>query len=84
MAIVTVLRRVCKGLEGCGICSFVCPKDLFRTSRQMNEAGYVPPEVGDDSQCTGCGNCMIYCPDFAIVVEKESKDESKPEDHDDV
>jgi 2-oxoglutarate ferredoxin oxidoreductase subunit delta len=42
----------------------------------MNESGYLPPEIRDDSECTGCMNCMIYCPDFAIVVEKDSQDAS--------
>jgi len=43
----------------------------------MNEAGYLPPEIKDISECTGCMNCMIYCPDFAIVVEKDPEDESE-------
>jgi 2-oxoglutarate ferredoxin oxidoreductase subunit delta len=38
----------------------------------MNEAGYLPPEIDDEGECTGCENCMVYCPDFAIVVEKDS------------
>jgi 2-oxoglutarate ferredoxin oxidoreductase subunit delta len=42
----------------------------------MNEAGYVPPEITDINECTGCMNCMIYCPDFAIVVEKDAEDDS--------
>jgi 2-oxoglutarate ferredoxin oxidoreductase subunit delta len=36
----------------------------------MNELGYLPPELKNAADCTGCQNCMIYCPDFAIVVEK--------------
>ena len=36
----------------------------------MNPAGYIPPEVTDEVSCTNCQSCMIYCPDFAIVVEK--------------
>jgi 2-oxoglutarate ferredoxin oxidoreductase subunit delta len=39
----------------------------------MNEAGYYPPEITDPEACTGCQNCMIYCPDFAIAVEKDEK-----------
>jgi len=74
---VTIFRQACKGVEGCGICTFVCPKNLFCASEEMNESGYLPPEIKDDSECTGCMNCMIFCPDFAIVVEKESEGESE-------
>jgi 2-oxoglutarate ferredoxin oxidoreductase subunit delta len=76
MAKVTVIRKSCKGVEGCGVCTAVCPKELFRPSGEMNEAGYLPPEMTDPAECTGCENCMIYCPDFAIVVEKEDEDEN--------
>ncbi|UCE74323.1 MAG: 4Fe-4S binding protein [Methanomassiliicoccales archaeon] len=39
----------------------------------MNDTGYIPPEIEEENKCTGCENCMIYCPDFAIVVEKKSE-----------
>ena len=72
MAKVTVLEQSCKGVEDCGICTFVCPESLFRASGKMNNAGYVPPQIDGLDKCTGCRNCMIYCPDFSIVVEKEA------------
>jgi len=65
---VTLLPQSCKGMEDCGICAFVCPKSLFVASEEMNEVGYLPPLPPDEAKCTACGNCMIYCPDFAIVV----------------
>ena len=71
MGKVTIFRESCKGVDGCGICLFVCPKKLFSKSDKMNEAGYFPTEIEDKSGCTGCKNCMIYCPDFAIAVEDE-------------
>jgi 2-oxoglutarate ferredoxin oxidoreductase subunit delta len=46
----------------------------------MNDAGYYPPEVTDQEACTGCRNCMIYCPDFAIAVEKDDKGDSPSND----
>ncbi len=75
MAVVTVLTQACKGVEDCGICVFVCPKKLFRSSGRMNEWGYLPPELSDETECIGCGNCMIYCPDLAIVVHEEPGEE---------
>jgi 2-oxoglutarate ferredoxin oxidoreductase subunit delta len=74
---VTLFSQSCKGMEECGICAFVCPKSLFVASEEMNEAGYLPPLPPDEKKCTACGNCMIYCPDFAIVVEGDAVDESK-------
>jgi len=76
MSKIILLRDSCKGTENCGICMYVCPKKLFNASETVNDEGYLLPEVKDESECTGCLNCMIYCPDFAIVVEKDSEDES--------
>ncbi|MEM5786998.1 MAG: 4Fe-4S dicluster domain-containing protein [Syntrophobacteraceae bacterium] len=70
---VTVLEQSCKGVEDCGICTFVCPESLFAPSDSMNIAGYLPPKVEGQDRCTGCRNCMIYCPDFSIVVEKDAE-----------
>jgi 2-oxoglutarate ferredoxin oxidoreductase subunit delta len=73
MAKITLLTDPCKGVEDCGICIFVCPKKVLIESGEMNEAGYLPPTVTDETLCTGCENCMVSCPDFAIVVEKGSR-----------
>jgi len=78
---VTILPQSCKGVEDCGICLFVCPKSLFRGSKEMNQAGYFPPELTEPEKCTGCGNCMIYCPDFALVVEVEAGEGKKEVGH---
>lgn len=77
MSKVNIISQSCKGMEDCGLCAFVCPKDLFSPSGEMNEVGYMPPASPDEEQCTGCGNCMIYCPDFAIVVEAEPAEEKE-------
>ncbi len=68
-----VLKDVCKGITDCGICRFVCPKDVFDVGGSPNEKGFYPPEVGDEDACTRCENCMIFCPDMAIIVEKGQK-----------
>jgi 2-oxoglutarate ferredoxin oxidoreductase subunit delta len=58
-------------VEDCGICIFVCPKDVYEPSDEMNASGFVPPRSAREDQCNACLNCMISCPDMAIVVEKE-------------
>ena len=81
MSKVHIIQDSCKGVDDCGICSFVCPKNLFETCTQMNAAGYYPPEIKDESECTRCQNCMLCCPDFAIVVENDpEQDQSDRED----
>ncbi len=71
MADITIFENTCKGVEDCGICIFVCPKDVYEPSEEMNELGYVPPRVAHGDQCNECLNCMISCPDMAIVVDKQ-------------
>ncbi len=73
MASVTILTESCKGVEDCGLCMEVCPKDLFTAAQQANARGYMPAAISDMPACTGCQACMHVCPDFAIVVEKDKK-----------
>ena len=77
---ITLLREACKGTDDCGICLFVCPKEIFVTSNEPNQAGYLPPQLKGEEACTGCMTCMISCPDFALVVEKGGMDERGPQD----
>ena len=76
MSGITIFKNTCKGVEDCGICIFVCPKDVYETSEEMNELGYMPPRVAHEDACNVCMNCMISCPDMAIVVDKK-KDKVK-------
>ena len=68
-----VLREACKGVKDCGICLFVCPKGVLGASDELNRKGFFPPEGVDENACTQCGNCMIFCPDMAIVVEERKE-----------
>ena len=73
MSEIIILRNSCKGVEDCGICLSVCPKNLFEPSDEMNERGFLPPRVIDEDPCTVCLSCMDSCPDMAIVVVKQKK-----------
>lgn len=75
MAKITIFKEACKGMEDCGICAFICPKDIFHSSGEMNEAGYIFPELQNVEDCIDCMNCMMYCPDFAVVAIKDKKTE---------
>ena len=56
--------------KSCGICLMVCPVKILEFSEDYNVRGVHFPKVTDISKCTSCENCMLYCPDFAMVVEK--------------
>ena len=50
--------------KGCEICVQVCPKKVL----QLNEREKAVPTALD--RCTGCLNCELCCPDFAIDVQE--------------
>lgn len=69
---VHILKNLCKG---CGFCIAFCPKKVLEESEELNERGFHPPKVVDESKCVLCSFCTAVCPDFAIfVVEKENKE----------
>ncbi len=68
MKTLRIYDELCKGSEECGICLYVCKEEVFRPSEALNQKGYRPPVVVHEEQCTRCGNCMIFCPDMAVVV----------------
>lgn len=73
LAELRIYHELCKGIDECGICLYVCQKEVFKPSGGLNQKGYRPPVVERKDQCTACENCMIFCPDLAIVVSGEKK-----------
>jgi 2-oxoglutarate ferredoxin oxidoreductase subunit delta len=55
--------------KACGICVAFCPTGALG----RDETG--SPYVKDIEKCIRCGWCEIRCPDFAITVEGEGKEE---------
>jgi 2-oxoglutarate ferredoxin oxidoreductase subunit delta len=64
-----------------------CPTGVLA----RDESGY--PYVKDIEKCINCGWCEIRCPDFAITVEKKTKekkgleikgDEARPKEEEEV
>ncbi len=78
MAKITIFSDLCKGMDDCGICAFICPEDIFQPSGQMNQYGYLFPELRNVEDCISCLNCMMYCPDFAIVAIRDNEKEAVP------
>ena len=67
---ISVNSNRCKGVDGCGLCIHVCPKNVFEKSGKLTEKGVYAPEPVHIEMCTACKLCMIYCPDLCIVVER--------------
>ena len=72
MARIIVDKKLCKG---CGICVEFCPRKVLEMSTEMDERGFRTPRNTKESDCTLCGLCEMYCPDFAICVRKGAADE---------
>jgi len=67
---IQVNKDACKG---CGICIAMCPVKILKFSDNLNKRGVHFPKVIDEAKCTKCENCMIYCPDFVMVVSKDEE-----------
>ena len=63
---IEVNRSFCKG---CGICVAFCPKGVLELD-DHEKALVKRPE-----QCTACMLCELRCPDIAIEVRSEEREE---------
>lgn len=53
--------------KGCELCIPACPpRVLSMSTTGRNDAGYAVPELAPG--CTGCGACLLVCPDFCFEV----------------
>ena len=54
--------------KSCYLCVDVCPKKLIKKSETIGKTGNWVVEFDDkNSQCIGCAQCAMVCPDMAIV-----------------
>jgi 2-oxoglutarate ferredoxin oxidoreductase subunit delta len=75
---IRVYHELCKGVELCGICMAFCPAGVFEPSDVLTPRGARPPVPIWIERCTGCENCMLFCPDMAIVVIREKRAQQQP------
>jgi len=60
---VTIAAERCKG---CELCISACPPQVLGMTTEHNELGFPYPELVPG--CTGCGACLLVCPDFCFEV----------------
>ena len=69
---ISIDREYCKG---CYLCISVCPNNIISISESLNQQGYYPAEMKEntnsDKKCVACARCAIICPDIAIEVYRE-------------
>jgi len=55
--------------KGCGICLELCPRKVFKWSKELSEKGVHYPIPVNADKCVKCKLCELLCPDFAIAVK---------------
>ena len=65
MSYIKIDKNKCKS---CYLCIDVCPKKLIQKSETIGKTGENVVEFKDEnSQCIGCAQCAMVCPDIAIT-----------------
>ena len=64
---------MCKGTEGCSLCLAVCETKVLGVAESMNARGVHPAVVAAPDNCTGCGLCVLHCPDLAMWLERDAE-----------
>ena len=63
--------------KGCEICIERCPVNALEESDRLNKRGIRPPQLKKENECNFCRLCELICPDLAITVIPDEKEEKK-------
>lgn len=59
--------------KGCELCVEACSKHIVILAGHLNAMGFHPATVVEQEKCISCGFCARMCPDVAITVRKEER-----------
>jgi len=62
--------------KGCYLCIRACTRGLIEAGLRLNGAGYYAAVPKETLECTACGMCWQVCPDSAITVYRNVKEET--------
>jgi 2-oxoglutarate ferredoxin oxidoreductase subunit delta len=68
MVKIVIKKDFCKS---CALCIGVCPKGVLVLDSRLNEFGYLPVKVLDESKCIKCMRCVSVCPEACIEIYEE-------------
>lgn len=54
--------------KDCYICVGLCRREIFVKTSRLNWRGMPRVEVKNSSDCAGCLDCEVQCPDLAITI----------------
>lgn len=61
--------------KSCGLCIANCPKQILGFADYFNSRGVNPSECKEQSACIGCLSCADICPELAIQVGVEERED---------
>lgn len=59
--------------KACDICVSVCPAGVLSMEQEPASTLGAMVRIIHGEDCTGCSNCELNCPDFAINVAEKSE-----------
>lgn len=57
--------------KGCGLCVYVCPKQILKLADEVTAKGYHISTMTDIESCIACASCATICPDSCIEIWKD-------------
>ena len=68
----TIDIRISKAMcKSCGICVELCQYNVLKMIADNVLNDKLVPCVENIEDCVGCGMCEMFCPDFAISIERQ-------------